>query len=1124
MMTKEFARLNNIVGWVVCLIATYTYCRTIEPTASFWDCGEYIACAYKLEVGHPPGAPFFLLIGRFFSLLGGDDPSRAAMMINVMSALSSSFTILFLFWTITRLGIRAFGKKVSDLTQGQQWAVLGAGAIGALAYTFSDSFWFSAVEGEVYAMSSFFTAVTFWAILKWDEEDSVNPTGALRWLVLISFLVGISIGVHLLNLLVIPAIGFVIYFKKYKFNWKSFLIAGVVSVMALGFIQNLLIPKIVKFISDYEVFFCNKMHMGYSTGTFIFFILLLVSIVGFIQYTVTKKEQHYKIGFYSGVVLCVFAIASAPTGSSMGLRVVTLPLIMIAINRYLKEKTITLNIIMLSFATLLIGYSTFFVLAIRSQANTPMDENDPENATNMLSYLLREQYGDFPLLYGQYYNAPVLPRNQWGSGDPQFAKDKAKHNYKVIDSRKNSIAKYAPEFCTVFPRMYSSQSHHVSAYKYWGNVVEHHKTKVMEDRTVEIPTFAANLNYFFAYQVNFMYWRYFMWNFVGRQNDVQGLLRNTMEGNWVTGIKAFDDARLDSDTGKTAYRDKNNFATNHFYALPFILGLLGLWFQYRRNKADTWIVMCFFLLTGMAIVVYLNQTPYQPRERDYAYAGSFYAFTIWIGFGVLFLYEYLSKLTAGMGAAIGSTALSLVVPGIMAKEGWNDHDRSLRTLARDCAVDYLQSCAPNAILFTNGDNDTFPLWYAQEVEGIRTDVRVVNLSLLQTDWYINQMRRAAYDSKPVPFTIPEEKYQASMREVIYFTEKYNTPIALKEALNTVLSDDPSTKYDNDGETVDILDYRSFYVDVDSAAVMRNKVIDPKDAGRMSKRISWEVRGKSLITKNDLMVLDLIEHNDWTRPIYFAVTTGDEAYVGLKKYFQLEGLAYRFVPVRQTPEEEAGGGRVNTEAMYDNIMNKFQWGGMDKPGVNLDENCTRMTGNLRMQMGVLAGALIAEGKKEKAKNVLDKCLKVMPDENIPYDATIFTICGAYYEVGETKKANELAQKLFGIFQGDLKIYNSQTGNHRIAFGREMNQCKELLVRLSILMKQNGQNELFDKFTKSALQSMSPQDFISVIIEGRSLPPQAILDYYSNYIDKQVILSVFKEYEQENSEAPAMQPLK
>jgi tetratricopeptide (TPR) repeat protein len=409
------------------------------------------------------------------------------------------------------------------------------------------------------------------------------------------------------------------------------------------------------------------------------------------------------------------------------------------------------------------------------------------------------------------------------------------------------------------------------------------------------------------------------------------------------------------------------------------------------------------------------------------------------------------------------------------------------------------------------------------VEGIRTDVRVVNLSLLQTDWYINQMRRAAYDSKPVPFTIPEEKYQASLREVVYFTEKYNTPVSLKEALNTVLSDDPSTKYDNDGETIDILDYRNFYVDVDSAAVMKNKVVDPKDAARMVKRISWEIRGKSLITKNDLMVLDLIQNNDWTRPIYFAVTTGDEAYVGLKKYFQLEGLAYRFVPIKQTPEEEAGGGRVNTEVMYDNIMNKFQWGGMDKPGVNLDENCTRMTGNLRMQMGVLAGALIAEGKKDKARNVLDKCLKVMPDENIPYDATIFTICGAYYEVGDTKKANELAEKLFSIFQGDLKIYNSQTGNHRIAFGREVNQCKELLVRLSILMKQNGQNELFDKFTKSALQSMTPQDFIAVIIEGRSLPPQAIIEYYSNYIDKQVILSVFKEYEQ-NSETPAMEPLK
>jgi tetratricopeptide (TPR) repeat protein len=1087
MMTKEFIRLNNIIGWVIWAIATITYCSTIEPTASFWDCGEYIACAYKLEVGHPPGAPFFLLVGRFFSLLGGDNPATAAMMVNIMSALSSSFTILFLFWTITRLGIKVYAKKVAELEKPKQWAILGAGIIGSLAYTFSDSFWFSAVEGEVYAMSALFTAIVFWAILKWDEEDSSNPTSALRWLVLISYLIGISIGVHLLNLLVIPAIAFVIYFKKYKFSWKGFFIAGISSVLLLGFVQNLIIPKVVKFVSDYEVFFTNKLNFGYSVGTVIFFLLLILSLTFLILYTVNKKEQHYKIGFYSGIVLSLLSIITAPSGGGMFTRLIMLGGILYAINKF-KTKTVSLNAVFLSFATLLIGYSSFFVLVIRSQANTPMDENDPENAPNMLSYLLREQYGDWPVLYGQYYNAPTVSKSEFGSGDPIYAKDEKNKNYKVIDTRKNSIPKYQKEFCTVFPRMWSGQSHHESAYKYWGNVAENHKTKTVEGSngepsTIEIPTMAANLTYFIAYQVKFMYLRYFYWNFIGRQNDVQGLMRNSMEGNWVTGFKGFDDLLLDSDTSQKIYRDKNNFAENHFYALPFILGLLGMFFHFKRNKPDAWIVLSFFLLTGLAIVVYLNQTPYQPRERDYAYAGSFYAFAIWIGFGVLFIYDLLSKRAASMGIALGSTALSMVVPVIMAKEGWNDHNRSLRTMSRDCAINYLQSCAPNAILFTNGDNDTFPLWYAQEVEGIRTDVRVVNLSLLQTDWYIKQMRRAAYDSKPVPFTIPEEKLEASKLEYLIINNQNPNSLNLRDALAEAISDDPASKYDNGGDLIDIIQSNKFYVNVDSLTVMKNKVISVKDTARLAKRIKWDLGGRNYITKNDLMVLDLVAHTKWDRPIYFAVTTGDDAYVGLQKYFQLEGLAYRLVPIKQTEMEESQGGRVNTNAMYDNVMNKFLWGGMDKKGINLDENCIRMTGNLRMQMSVLASALINEGKIKKAKAVLDKCLEVMPDENIPFDATIFTVCAGYYQINEIKKANELAKKLFDIFEGDLKIYNAQNPKRRVAFGREINQCQEILKRLTGLTQQFKQNELSKDFMARVSAIIPPEE---IAPEGQQVP--------------------------------------
>ncbi|MBS1652883.1 MAG: DUF2723 domain-containing protein [Bacteroidetes bacterium] len=1079
MFTNEFKKLNNIVGWAVFLISAFAYCSTIEPTASFWDCGEYIACAYRLEVGHPPGAPMFLLIGRFFTLFSFGDPSRAAMMVNIMSALCSAFTILFLFWSITRLAIKCYKTPFADLSKGQHYAILGAATVGSLAYTFSDSFWFSAVEGEVYAMSSFFTAIVFWAILKWEEEDSLNPVGSLRWIVLICFLIGASIGVHLLNLLVIPAIGFIVYFKKYKFSWKGFIIAGIVSVFVLAFVQNLLITKFVKFLSDYEVFFVNKMGMPFNSGTLIYFILIISSLVFFIMYSSNANETFLKRGLIIASVFTLLVVISGLNGSDMFWRLLFLGGALYAVH-YFRKKYNLLNTIFLGLATILIGFSTFFVLVIRSQANTPMDENDPENAPNMLSYLLREQYGDWPILYGPYYNAPTRPRSEFGDGTPIFGRDNKTKKYRLIDARKNTKPVYEKDFCTVFPRMWSEQGHHVNAYKYWGDVDKHHKTisgsgRDGEPQSYEVPTMMANLKYFIRYQFNFMYWRYFGWNFVGRQNDIQGYTQNPLEGNTVSGIKFLDDISLGIDSSKTTYRDKNNFASNHFYALPLLLGILGLFFQYKKDKFGMWVVFCVFFFTGLAIVIYLNQYPYQPRERDYAYAGSFYAFAIWIGFGVLMLYEWLSQKTKGLGAAYGSIAIGLVIPGIMAKEGWNDHDRSLRTLARDCAINYLQSCAPNAILFTNGDNDTFPLWYAQDVEGIRTDVRVVNLSLLQTDWYIRQMRRKAYDSDPVPFNIPEEKLEADKLSYAYISAQDKNPVDLKKAMTYLLSSDPANKYDvGGGNMLDLFPARALYYNVDSMAVMKNKVIDVKDTARLAKRIEWDLGGRNTVLKNDIMILDLILNNDWKRPIYFAVTTGDDAYIGLKKYFQLEGLAYRFVPIRQNQREEMSGGRVNTDAMYDNVMNKFKWGGQDKKGVNLDENCTRMTGNLRMQMSVLASALINEGKNKKAEAVLDKCLQVMPDENIPYDATVFTICANYYELKKYDKANALAQKLFDIFEGDLRMYMSLPGSKQQSFYREMEQAKEILKRIVSITEQNNQAELSKKFMARLQPFLTAED--------------------------------------------------
>ena len=548
-----------------------------------------------------------------------------------------------------------------------------------------------------------------------------------------------------------------------------------------------------------------------------------------------------------------------------------------------------------------------------------------------------------------------------------------------------------------------------------------------------------------------MYLRYFAWNFIGRQNDIQGLNGNPLEGNWKTGLSGLDDFILDTDTSFVPHAASNNMANNSFYALPFILGLFGFLFQLKNNKGDTWVVALLFLLTGLAIVIYLNQYPYQPRERDYAYAASFYAFSIWIGFGVLFIFDLLSKKTNAKTASLLATVLGLIIPSLMAAEGWDDHNRSKRTMSRDFAVNYLNTCAPNAILFTNGDNDTFPLWYAQEVEGIRTDVRVVNLSLLQTDWYINQMRRAAYESAPVPFTIPEEKYTQSKREVVYIMDKGAGPMSLKKAIDFVVSDDIENKLDYGNKPLDYFPSKTFYVPVDSAKVMREKVITVKDTARLVKSIKWTIN-RQYLTKNDLMVLDLIAHNDWKRPIYFAVTTGAEAYLGLEEYFQLEGLAYRLTPIKNTENEMAQGGRVNTDIMYDNIMNKFAWGGLDQPGVSLDENCTRMASNMRMQMATLAGALINKGQKQKAEKVLDLCLAKMPDENVRYEATLYTVIAGYYQIGNKKKAIELSGKLFTIFENDLQVYKAQMPIRRAAFNREVDQAKEIMRRLVMLAEQ------------------------------------------------------------------------
>lgn len=1011
-----YKKINTLTGWAVFVIAAFVYLSTIEPTASFWDCGEYISTAFKLEVGHPPGAPLFNLIGRFFTLFS--DEHGAAKMINAMNGICSAFTILFLFWTIT-----AFAKKIAiksgELNNAKILTIIGSGIVGSLAYTFSDSFWFSAVEGEVYAMSSFFTAIVFWAILKWEEV--ADEPHSLRWIILIAFLMGLSIGVHLLNLLAIPAIVFVYYFKRYKITRNGFILTSIIAVFTLGIVQAGIIPGIVSWAAKFELFFVNSLGLPFNSGTIVYFILVVSASVWGLWYT-TKKNK-----------------AALNTG-------------------------------ILAITMLLIGYSSFLTLVIRSQANTPMDENNPENAINLLSYLNREQYGDWPILYGQYYNAPLDPAQPYKDGNPTYTKDVTVGKYVITQDKKNSIPNYDKRFCTLFPRMHSDQRNHVSGYRDWADIQGTPITTTDQNgeaKTIMKPTFGENLTFFFRYQIGHMYARYFMWNFVGRQNDIQGH-GGVLKGNWLSGVAPIDAARLGPQENLPSSMTSNK-GYNRFYFLPLILGLVGLFFHFKSDKLDGFIVFLLFVLTGVAIIIYLNNTPYQPRERDYGYVGSFYAFAIWIGLGVYGIAEFLSKKVSANIATVIAIIIGLFsAPVLMAKEGWDDHDRSDRYTARDFAANYLNSCAPNAILFTNGDNDTFPLWYAQEVEGIRTDVRVVNLSLSNTDWYIEQMRRKAYDSDPIPLTLKEEQYRQGTRD--YVPVYYNPNIikdstkyySIKQLMEFVASEESQAKIQTQGGMeLSYLPTGKVLIPVDSATVVNNGTVPKGMEGQILKDgMPWKI-SKQYIMKNDLMIMDIIATNNWKRPIYFAVTVGDDAYMNLEPYFQLEGLAYRLVPMRmQTNDGQTG--KANTDIMYNNMMNKFKWGGMSTEGVYMDENNLRMTMNLRNNFARLAEALLAEGKTEQAKKALELCMKEMPRKNIPYNYFMLPVAEVYYKLGMNNEANELMKAIANIYEEDLKYYFRFKGKLAENIDSEKQQAMAVMQRIGQVARMNKQETLAKDF--------------------------------------------------------------
>lgn len=1005
---KNFKQLNILVGWLTFLVAAVTYLMTLEPTASFWDCGEFITTSYKLEVGHPPGAPFFMILGRFFTLFGGS-PSNAALMINALSGLASAFTILFLFWTITHLAQKLV-KPEGEYTLGQTIAILSSGVVGALAYTFSDTFWFSAVEGEVYASSSLFTALVFWAILKW--ENSADEPFANRWIILIAYLMGLSIGVHLLNLLAIPAIVFVYYFRKYKVTRNGILLSLLISFLILGVVMYVVIPGIITVATWFELMFVNGMGLPFNTGVIIYAILLIAAVVYGILYTVRKK-------------------------------------------------LVLWNTVLLSFVVIVIGYSSFAMIVIRSSANPPMDQNSPDNVFSLLGYLNREQYGDRPLVFGQYYNTPL---DKYEDDKPYYIQKNGK--YVVADMREKPV--FDSDLSTIFPRMYSREEGHVDAYKQWAGI-KGRKVQVTDEegqtKTIQVPTFGENLTFFFRYQVGHMYFRYFMWNFSGRQNDIQGHGEVT-NGNWITGINAVDAIRLGDQ--KNLPSEFKNKGRNAYYLLPFILGIIGIIYMYNKGKEgkqNLWTVFLLFFMTGLAIVIYLNQYPLQPRERDYAYAGSFYAFTIWIGIGVLSLYEGLKKYlpeTTSAGVA-GGLAL-LLVPVIMAAENWDDHDRSNRYTARDFGANYLKTCSPNAVIFTNGDNDTFPLWYNQEVEGVRRDVRVCNLSYFQTDWYIDQMKSKAYESEPLPISFTHDLYVQGKRDIVYLMEdpRLKGSVELKKAIDFVKDENPRTKLEQADGAAYIPSKKLFMV-VDKEAVIKNKVVDPSVYDQIVDTLFIDFGSRHYITKDELMVLDMIATNNWVRPIYFAITIGREKYLNLQDYFQLEGLAYKLVPVKSPSSDGLDMGRVDSKVMYNKVMEEFKWGNMERPDVYIDENNSRMMMNIRNTFNRLAETLVEEGQNDKAIKVLDRCVELIPHKTVPYNYFSMMMSETYFKAGQAVKGKEIINTIMASYREQLDYFFKLKRPIRNSVDDEIQRILYFMREMSMICSRNNQPEMLKEIS-------------------------------------------------------------
>jgi len=986
----NFKFINRLSGWIIFAIALIVYVLTLEPTSSLWDCGEYIAAAYKLQVVHPPGAPSFLMLGRLFTMLA-PNTDWVAWMVNFMSGLSTAFAVLFLFWIITHFARKIIMPQGSEYSHHKMIAIIGSGAIGALATTFSDSVWFSAVEGEVYALSTFLMMLVFWSILKW--ESQADEPNADRWLVFIALILGISIGVHLMSLLAVPAVALVYYFRRYKPTLQGGIIAFLIGTGVLVLIYKVIVSTMTTIMSSFELFFVNTLGMFFGSGVIVFIALLMGLIIFGLVYSHKKKKTQLNIA-----ILCLLMI--------------------------------------------LIGFSTYFMVIIRSNANPAINMNRPSNVFSLLSYLNREQYGSRPLLYGPHFNA--RPQSTETTG-----KDYTKGEDKYVVKGEKVDYEFANEDMMFFPRMgHWQRGGHAQAYR----------TILGLDKN-EDPTFADNIRFFVEYQIGYMWFRYFMWNFSGRQNDKQGKKHANNDGNWISGIPFIDQWITGLPQTDMPDKKKNNPGRNTFYMLPFILGLIGVFYHYKHHRQDFLIILTLFFFTGLAEIIFLNQPPYEPRERDYSLVGSYISYTMWIGLGVAAIYNFLKERMAPRTGAILATAICLIVPGLMGAQGWNDHDSSNRYTTRDFAKNYLESCKEDGILFTQGDNDTYPVWYIQEVEGIRTDVRVANLSLLGVDWYINQLRYKINDAEPLNLTLEKEDIAGNKRDAVRFYEQgqlsQDQHYDIKQVLEFVGSDKQRTQVRvSSGERINYLPTKKFKLDVNKQQIVENDVVPDDLEDQIVDPLKWNLgKNKNNVLKNDLILLDIVGSNLWERPVYFAVSVSPGNHLGLSNYFQLEGLAYRVVPVKGGENTDRTG-YVAEDIMYKNVMNKFQWGNTYRDDVYLNENILRMTMNLRSNFGRLADKLIKEGKKQKAEKVIDTAMKAMPRDQVPYNFFMLQFPDYYYKVDEQEKAREIMRKLADTYKQQYNYYAPLGSQYQ----RKYQQAQAVIYRLQQMADRNGDDEM------------------------------------------------------------------